>query len=108
MTKEKLEQLISLKKEIRELENRLNRKSEGYPSQDTELLEERKSMVSDLIKEITEYINSVTDSRIRRIMQYRYVDGYTWYKISRVMYCDRTYPEKLVTKYLKDKSSNKN
>jgi hypothetical protein len=82
LTKEKLEQLISLKKEIRELENRLNRKSAGYPSQDTELLEERKSMVSDLIKEITEYINSVTDSRIRRIMQYRYVDGYTWYKIS--------------------------
>lgn len=107
MTKEKLEQLIHLKKEIRELENRINRKGAGYPSQDTELLEIRKSMVSALINEITEYINSVTDSRVRRIMQYRYVDGYTWYKISRVMYCDRTYPEKLVSKYLKDKNSDK-
>lgn len=102
MTKEKLEQLIDLKKEIKEIEQKTKHESTGCPSGSTELLEKRRHMAAGLEKEITAYINSVGSSRIRRIMQYRYVEGYTWNKIARIMHYDRTYPEKLISKYLKD------
>lgn len=98
MTKEKLEQLIDLRKEIKEIEQRLNR--DKCPLGNAELLEERVHMAAELEREITAYINSVGDSRIRRIMQYRYADGYAWGKIARIMHYDRTYPEKLISKYL--------
>ncbi|MDE6053390.1 MAG: hypothetical protein K2G55_06465 [Lachnospiraceae bacterium] len=66
------------------------------------LLAERKKKAEEAEIKIIEYINSVQDSRIRSIMQYRYIDGYTWNKIAKSMHCDRTYPEKLVSKYLKE------
>jgi len=47
-----------------------------------------------------EYINTVTDSRIRRIMQYKYVDGYTWQRIANIMHYDKSYPEKAITRYI--------
>lgn len=66
------------------------------------LLADRKKKAEETELKIMEYINSVPDSRTRRIMQYRYIDGYTWDKIAKSMHCDRTYPEKLVSKYLKE------
>ena len=102
MTKEKLEQLIDLRKEIKEIEQKVRHEGEGCPSGNIVLLEERMRMAAELEIEITGYINSVRDSRIRRIMQYRYAEGYTWNKIARIMHYDRTYPEKLISKYLKD------
>ncbi|MEZ3446180.1 MAG: hypothetical protein K1W30_13795 [Lachnospiraceae bacterium] len=100
MTKEKLEQLIDLRKEIKEIERRLNRNDTKCPLGNAELLEERVHMAAELEREITAYINSVGDSRIRRIMQYKYVDGYTWRKIANIMHYDRSYPEKAITRYL--------
>ncbi len=100
MTKEELEQLIDLRKEIKEIELKLKYEDAGHPSENFGLLEARKHMAAELEKEITEYINSVKDSRIRRIMQYKYVDGYTWRKIASIMHYDRSYPEKAVTRYL--------
>lgn len=98
MTKEKLEQLIDLRKEIKEIEQRLD--CDKCPLGNAELLEERVHMAAELEREITAYINSVEDSRIRRIMQYKYVDGYTWRKIACIMHYDRSYPEKAITRYL--------
>ena len=72
MTKANLEQLIDLKKEIKEIEQKI--RHEGIsPSDNVGLLEKRKQMAAELEKEITKYINSVVDSRVRRIMQYKYV-----------------------------------
>lgn len=105
MTKEKLEQLINLRKEIKEIEQRIRSEDAGYPSGNIGLLGERIHMAAELEKEITAYINSVGDSKIRRIMQYRYVDGYQWNKIARIMHYDRTYPEKLISKYLKENNA---
>lgn len=100
LTKEKLGQLLNLRKEIKELEEKIRQESTVYPSCNIKLLEDRKNMAEDVEKEITEYINTVSDSKIRRIMQYKYVDGYTWQRIANVMHYDKSYPEKAVTRYL--------
>lgn len=140
MRKEELEQLISLRKEIADLEvaiikiqeqkdevvtDKVRASGKEFPyidgyakisgvNTETErkrkeilykkekLLNERKKKVESAEIRIIEYINSVQDSRIRRIMQYRYIDGCTWGKIAKSMHCDRTYPEKLISKYLKE------
>lgn len=65
------------------------------------LLVERKERAVEEEKRLMEYINNVKESRIRRIMQYRYIDGYTWERIGEVMNCDRTTAEKMITRYLK-------
>lgn len=107
MTKEKLEQLIDLRKEIKEIGQRIKHESAECPSSNSELLKERVHMAAELERDITAYINSVEDSRIRRIMQYRYADGYAWGKIARIMHYDRTYPEKLIAKYLNKNVTHK-
>lgn len=106
MTKEKLEQLIDLRKEIKEIERKI-REDAGCPSGNAWLLEQRLHMAAGMEKEITEFINSVGNSRIRRILQYRYADGYSWNKIARIMHYDRTYPEKLISKYLKENATQR-
>ena len=103
MTKEKLEQLIDLRKEIKEIEQKIRQEGAENPicsSGNANLLKNRKEMAAEVEKQITEYINSVVDSRVRRIMQYKYVDGYTWRKIARIMHYDRSSPEKIITRYL--------
>ncbi len=100
MTKEKLEQLIDLRKEIKEIEQKIRQEGAENPSGNANLLKKRKEMAAEEEKQITEYINSVVDSRVRRIMQYKYVDGYTWRKIARIMHYDRSSPEKIITRYL--------
>lgn len=64
------------------------------------MLRDRKKKAEEAEIKIMEYINSVQDSRIRRIMQYRYIEGYKWEKISRIMNCHRSTLEKAVYKYL--------
>ena len=67
------------------------------------LLTARKQKAEKLELEITEYINSIENSRIRRMMQFRYIEGYTWRKISKIMHCDRTTVEKTISKFLSKK-----
>ncbi len=71
--------------------------------QKQQLLNDRKTKAEHEELKITEYINSVQDSRVRRIMQYRYIDGYTWDRIGEIMNYDKSYPQKLLSKYLDDK-----
>lgn len=66
------------------------------------LLKARKQQAEELELRITQYINNVTDSKIRRMMEYKYVDGYTWEKIGQLLHCDRTAAEKAVAKYLRE------
>lgn len=65
------------------------------------LLKKRIDQALVLETEITEYINNVHDSKIRRMMQYKYIDGYTWKRIADIMHYDKSYPEKAITRYLK-------
>lgn len=64
------------------------------------LLNARKLRAQELENEITEYINTIQESRIRRIMQYRYVEDLTWAEVGELVHCDRTTAEKIVSRYL--------
>ena len=144
MTKNELGQLLDLRKEIRELDERvekLQRQRVGkvtdrvhasmkeYPYVHTTktitgidntdkkhrmelteselLLLKRRQQAVDAEYRISRYIKSINDSRIRRIISLRYEEGFSWDKVAAAMNCDRTYPEKLLTKYLKQHPEKK-
>lgn len=65
------------------------------------LLSERKEKAAEEEKRLIQYINSIKESKVRRIMQYRYVDGYSWEKIGDIMHFDRRTGERIVSRYLK-------
>lgn len=69
------------------------------------LLNERREKAVEEEKRLMQYINNIKESRIRRIMQYRYIEGFTWEKIGEIMHCDRTTIEKMITRYLKKNNS---
>lgn len=71
-------------------------KVEGFPHPDYErkraLLRRYKAKLKlfeeDLLEkqiEVEEYIQSIEDSRIRRIMRYRYIDNLTWQQVANRM-----------------------
>lgn len=138
MTKEELEQLLDLRKEIRELDARVERLKRNrvgkvvdkvhtsmkeYPyvyttktitgTDETDkkhrrelteseiLLLKRRQQAVDAEHRISQYIKDIKDSRIRRIISLKYEEGLTWEKVAEALNCDRTYPEKLLSKYLK-------
>lgn len=65
------------------------------------LLCDRKEKAAEEEKRLIQYINNIKESCIRRIMQYRYVDGYSWEKIGDIMHFDRRTGERIVSRYLK-------
>ncbi len=101
MTKAELEQLLDLRKEICELDARVEKlqRDRGRQVVDNLLLRRRQQAVEAEYK-ISQYIKSIKDSRIRRIISLRYEEGLSWRKVADAMNCDRTYPEKLLSKYL--------
>ncbi len=139
MTKEELEQLIDLRKEIKELEQsilkveqmetgevpvKVKASCQDFPytqgrvsvktynpalaNKRDQLLYEKRMLLNErkekAIKEeqkLTRYINNINESRVRRIMQYRYIDGYSWEKIGCIMHFDRRTCERIVSRYLK-------
>ncbi|MBS5725755.1 MAG: hypothetical protein KHW59_08280 [Clostridiales bacterium] len=107
MTIERLNQLNSLKKEIRDLERRLydietiatgttqtitGMTFAGGISDKTSLAAEiadlraflQEKIVEALLEfhQLMDYISSVQDSHIRRILIYRFVDGNSWTKVA--------------------------
>lgn len=66
---------------------------EGFPYADYEkrrrslqsyllTLEEMEERLLELTGKAEEYINSIEDSRMRRIVQYRIIDGLSWYEVA--------------------------
>ncbi len=139
MTKGELEQILDLRKEIRELDIKIERMKEqrvgkvidrvhtsmkeypyvyttktisGVDNRDKKhrrelteselLLLKRRQQAVDAEYRISQYISNIEDSRIRRIISLRYEEGMSWEKVAIEMHCDRTYPEKLLTRYLKE------
>ena len=66
------------------------------------LLLQRRQQAVDAEFIISEYIKNVKDSKIRRILSLKYEKGLTWDEVADTMNYDRTYPEKLLSKYLKE------
>lgn len=75
-------------------------KREKNLSKKLALIKERRKKAAETELKLIEYINSVPDSRVRRIMQYRYVEGFTWEKIATIMNYDKSYPQRIIAKYL--------
>ena len=65
------------------------------------LLEERKKKAAEAEIQILQYINSIQESRVRRIMQFRYIDEYSWEQIGTIMHFDRRTGERIVSRYLR-------
>lgn len=119
-----LEQYIDLKKEIEEIEVRIQRLQkkldrinkegnvryavkggdgglqtfhiEGFPvaeedetkfliSKNIRILNERKAKAEELVVEVESYINQIDDSRMRRMITLRYVEGHQWWRVAEKM-----------------------
>lgn len=80
----------------------MDAKSKRQIQMKQELLRQRKEQAEELELRITQYINSIKESKIRRMMEYKYIEGYTWEKIGQIFHCDRTTAEKSVSKYLRE------
>lgn len=66
------------------------------------ILQKRLDVCVDKVIEIERFISSIEDSRTRMIFQRRYVDGWSWQKISMSMgSTDESYARKLVERHLK-------
>lgn len=144
MTKNELEQLLDLRKEIRELDEKVERMQKqrvgkvtdrvhasmkeypyiqttktitGVDNMDKKhrkhlaeseiLLLKRRQQAVNAEHKISEYIKSIKDSRIRRIISLKYEEGLSWGEVAKKMNYDRTYPEKLLTKYLNEQMREK-
>lgn len=70
------------------------------------ILSDRKHKAAEEEKRLMRFINNIEESRIRRIMQYRYVDGYSWEKIGGIMHFDRRTGERIISRYLKRKNES--
>ena len=145
MTKEELGQLSDLRKEIKELDVKVERLQEQRVGKVTDrvhasmkefpycyttktitgvdqkeskkhrraltenellLLKRRQQAVKEEYK-ISQFIKSINDSKIRRIVALKYEEGLSWGKVAELMHMDRTYPEKLLTKYLNEHKEGK-
>lgn len=127
MDKETLENYRYLKKEIRQLERRISRlraplsdrvraSNSEFPYQEIHIriegedprkssleliLQKRLDACVDKVIEIERFISSIEDSRTRMIFQRRYVDGWSWQKISMSMgSTDESYARKIHERFL--------
>lgn len=122
MTEKELSKYFYLKKEIEDLEERINKLGVGIGSvvltdmpkgnkkrvsiqeKITELknkyIEARVSALEEYLK-IENYIKSVEDTEIRTIMRMRFLDLKTWEEIGRNLHMDRTTAYRNLKKYIK-------
>ena len=123
MTEKELSKYYYLKREIKDLEDRLKELGVGLSainldkelssgsSEHTSIQEKiaiikekwinaRLSALEEYLK-IENYIETVEEVEIRQIMRYRFLDLYDWYKIGELLHCDRTTVSKKLRKYLK-------
>ena len=126
MEKEKLAQYLDLKKEIDDLDRRLQRERvvrdtvrassvefpyteyvftvEGY-TDTRRILEERKRRAERLKREIERFILEIPDARTRRICEWRYIHGKSWADVTRKIGCySENYAKKIHDRYLEKTS----
>ena len=65
-----------------------------------DLLKERLKHCSELETRILIFISNIEESEIRRIAEYRYLEGLKWDDIGKLMNTDRTTPQKQLKKEL--------
>ena len=112
MTKERLEKLASLKREIKRSEARLNEQKalfSNYP-QHAQAIKDTEAALERYVKEaesesraLIEYIESIEDRKIRELFMLRYYDGIrSWQRIAfMVGEYDESYIRKKHNAYLR-------
>lgn len=121
MTEKELSRYYYLKKEIKDLEDRLKEFGVGLSAinLDKELsgtsvhnsIQEKRAILKEkwinarltALEEylkIENYIESVEEAEIRQIMRYRFLDLYDWYKIGELTHSHRTTAYKKMINYI--------
>lgn len=122
MTEKELSKYYWLRKEIKDLEERLaefgygvsatklDKEISGITSTDSiqekriiiieKWISARVSALEEYLK-IESYIESVEDSEIRQIMRYRFLDLKKWNEIDKLMICGKDYAKKKYYQYRK-------
>lgn len=88
-------------KTITGVDNTDKKKRRALTDNEILLLRRRQQLVKTEHK-ITKWINGIEDSKIRRIVSLRYEDRLSWGNVAKQMNCDRTYPEKMLKKYIEE------
>lgn len=104
MTKEQLKQFKSLKQEVTELTQKIDSKKIGTvvkssshsfpycehdtvvygfaPSRELRSLQAKRNYCIDECNKIRQYLDGIDDSHLRRIFEYRYINGFNWQQIA--------------------------
>lgn len=69
---------------------------EGFPVADEDetkyllnknirILEQREHDIAEMVVKVDEYLNTLNDSRMRRMITFKYIQGMTWYQVADAM-----------------------
>ena len=88
MEKRMLKQYLDMQEEKKDLEERVKRidaRLAGHTAAEAaarKQMEEARKRLDSLLLDLEESIQQVEDSRIRRILRFRYVDGLSWVQVA--------------------------
>jgi len=107
-TREELKSLRSLRRELEEARAHLasvnaGHKGEMWYASDRyrELLQDRIDMLNRTLERLMAFVNSIEDSRTRRVFMMHYVMGYSWQKIAfQIEASSESTPRLLHSRYL--------
>ncbi|MBQ1793678.1 MAG: hypothetical protein II006_03390 [Peptostreptococcaceae bacterium] len=104
MSEKELSKYFELKREVKDLEERIENVDKLEESltkvELVSLLTEKRISALEQYLEIERFIEQVEDVELRNIMRYRFLDLYTWDMIADLMYMDRSTVSKKVKRYL--------
>lgn len=104
MSEKELSKYFELKREVKDLEERIENVGKLDESltkvELVSLLTEKRISALEQYLEIERFIEQVEDVELRNIMRYRFLDLYTWDMIAELMYMDRSTVSKKVKRYL--------
>ena len=104
MSEKELSKYFELKREVKDLEERIENVGKLDESltkvELVQLLTEKRISALEQYLEIERFIEQVEDVELRNIMRYRFLDLYTWDMIADLMYMDRSTVSKKVKRYL--------
>lgn len=72
-------------------------------NREKKLLKSRLAKAEQLENEIKSWIEQIEDSKIRQIVEYKYIDNLTWQQIGEKLHMDRTTAKKKLVRYLEKK-----
>lgn len=104
MSEEELSTYFELKREVNDLEERIenvDKLDESLTKVElVSLLTEKRITALEQYLEIERFIETIDDPELRNIMRYRFLDLKAWQEIADLMFMDRSTVSKKVKRYL--------